>query len=320
MRPARVHARILQHPFAHLMQGARLDSFQTSGKDLVLNIHGFQQISSQVFERNGRLFEKAVGNYIPIDLCFSKVTELKRSTFFTELEKYLLDDPSRTIISMYSWQQPGKEDAFYVISLQDPVGAEMMFLAKHVKCQISNHKVPFALERDWSSAPPMPGRLVPRPKSLHRQFGGDPITIKVNGKVCRHKLFIGGLDVQPRHRPQVDAVLNLGEGDSRWMKGQMLHPNDRTINKGEGADGMTVTEIRDEAEWVIERLKQNQRVLVHCVAGMNRSTSICCAVLMLLEGLGAEAALDRVREHHPWARPDSHHWLALRWLEMNKKE
>ena len=28
----------------------------------------------------------------------------------------------------------------------------------------------------------------------------------------------------------------------------------------------------------------------------------------------AEAALERVREHHPWARPDPYHWLALRWL------
>jgi len=55
------------------------------------------------------------------------------------------------------------------------------------------------------------------------------------------------------------------------------------------------------------------------VAGMNRSTTICCAVLILLEGLSAEAALERVREHHPWARPDSHHWLTLRWLEMSSK-
>jgi hypothetical protein len=35
---------------------------------------------------------------------------------------------------------------------------------------------------------------------------------------------------------------------------------------------------------------------------------------MQLENLSAEAALTRVREHHPWARPDAHHWLKLRWL------
>jgi hypothetical protein len=37
-------------------------------------------------------------------------------------------------------------------------------------------------------------------------------------------------------------------------------------------------------------------------------------VLILLEKLSAEDALERVRQHHPWARPDTRHWLALRWL------
>jgi hypothetical protein len=40
---------------------------------------------------------------------------------------------------------------------------------------------------------------------------------------------------------------------------------------------------------------------------------------MQLEGLTAEQALLRVREQHPWAKPDTHHWLALRWLEKDKK-
>jgi Dual specificity phosphatase, catalytic domain len=301
------------------MQGARLDSFQRMGQDMVLNIHGLQRISSQVFEHEGKLFEKAACNYIPLNLYFSKVTKLKRSSFFTELEKYSLDDPSRIIVGMYSWQQPAKQEIFYIIFLHGPVGADMKFFARNVNYEISNHKIPLTIERDWSPAPPMPERLVARPKHLHKRFGGDPITIHMDGKIRHLKLFIGGLDIQSKHRPQVDAVLNLGEGASRWVKGQTLHPNDRAINKGEGSNGMTVTEIYQEAEWVIERLKQNQHVLVHCVAGMNRSTTICCAVLILLEGLSAEAALERVREHHPWARPDSHHWLTLRWLEMSSK-
>ncbi|MCP4543729.1 MAG: dual specificity protein phosphatase family protein [Chloroflexi bacterium] len=40
---------------------------------------------------------------------------------------------------------------------------------------------------------------------------------------------------------------------------------------------------------------------------MNHSTTVCCAVLMLLKGISAEDALERVLERHPWARPDSHH-------------
>jgi len=160
----------------------------------------------------------------------------------------------------------------------------------------------------------MPHRLVPQPYHLYRRFGGDPITVRIEDDLFRNRLFIGGLDVQSADRPQVDAVLNLGEEASRWVKGQSRHFNDRTSSKGEGSNGMTIAEIVEEADWVIEHLKNNQRVLVHCVAGMNRSTTICCAVLILLEGLSTEAALERVREHHPWARPDSHHWLMLRWL------
>jgi hypothetical protein len=108
--------------------------------------------------------------------------------------------------------------------------------------------------------------------------------------------------------------LNLGEEPSLWAKKDRLPASDRWINKGEGIDGMSLDEIRFEAEWVIERLKAGQRVLVHCVAGLNRSSTICCAVLILLEGLPAGAVLERVRERHPWARPDSNHWLKLRWL------
>ena len=92
-----------------------------------------------------------------------------------------------------------------------------------------------------------------------------------------------------------------------------LHAGDRWENKGEGREGMRVAEIAAESGWVIERLLAGQRVLVHCSAGMNRSGTICCGVLIALEGLGAEAALERVRQHHPWTHPDPYHWLNLRW-------
>jgi hypothetical protein len=320
MRPTRVHSHIIQYPFAHLMTGARLDSFCENGHDLILDVQGLQLTSSELFEQEEKIYERIVGKYIPLRLKFSNVSRLHRDDFFTFLENLAQDDPSRTIIHLLSWRQPKETDIYHRIGLYGAVGALMYFFAQQATCAKQDHsQTSMSLERDWSPAPPMPERLVPRPKDLHTQFGGDPITIKVNDKVLHHKLFIGGLDIQPKYRPQVDAILNLGEEASRWIKRRSLHPNDRTINKGEGSDGMTVTEIRQEAEWVIERLKHNQRVLVHCVAGMNRSTSICCAVLILLERLSAEAALERVREHHPWARPDSHHWLALRWLEINSK-
>ena len=77
---------------------------------------------------------------------------------------------------------------------------------------------------------------------------------------------------------------------------------------------MSIAEIMDEAQWVFDRLQAGQRVLVHCSAGFNRSVTVCCAVLMQLENLSADEALARVQEYHPWARPDSYHWLRLRWM------
>jgi len=37
---------------------------------------------------------------------------------------------------------------------------------------------------------------------------------------------------------------------------------------------------------------------------------------MFLEGLGPEAALARIRQHHPQAWPDPYHWFTLRWMSQ----
>src|SRR6266498_651474 len=278
MRFTRIYTRILQHSFAHLIHGARLDSYCETRHDLILDVQGFQLTNSDLFEQNEKIVERIAGNYIPLRLKFSNISRLYRDDFFTSLENYEQDDPCRTIVHLLSWRQPKEPDIYYRIGLPRAV---VYFFAQQATCEARDGAETFiSLERDWSPAPPMPERLVPRPKHLHKQFGGDAVTINVNGKVHHQKLFIGGLDIQSKHRPQVHAVLNLGEESSRWVKEKTLHPNDRATNKGEGSDGMTVTEIREEAEWVIERLKRNQSILVHCVAGMNRSTTICCAVLI----------------------------------------
>ncbi len=315
MRTTQVHPRIVQHPFASLVQGGALNSYDEEGPDLVLDVQGLQVNSSELFEREERIYEQIVGERIPLRVRFSDVNQLNRSDFFDTHKKFPQTDSLPTIAYLLSWRQPKVPDIFHIIGLRDSADAGMSFFAQKAIYETQdNARISVRLERDWCPAPPMPDRLVPQPYTLYRRFGGDPITIGIEDDLCRNWLFIGGLDVQSPDRPQVDAVLNLGEEASRWVKGQSRHFNDRTSSKGEGSNGMTIAEIVDEAEWVIEHLKSKQRVLVHCVAGMNRSTTICCAVLILLEGLSAEAALERVREHHPWARPDSHHWLMLRWL------
>jgi len=316
MSPIKSSPRIVKHPFADLIQGARLDSFETSGSEIQMQIRGLEILDSGLFEQNGVIMERVTGRHVPLELNFSNVQHLKHADFFTELGQHPTDDPSRIINVMHSWIMPGMDDIFHIFSLRGPAQAGMNFFAGKVTFEQESASGSFTFERDWSPAPPMPAGEVPQPYDIYDQFGGDPVKFTLNGKIFEDKLFVGGLENQPIQRPgEISAVLNIGEKPSIWVKDGPLHPNDRTVAKGEGMEGMSPEEIRAEANWVIERLKRDESVLVHCVAGMNRSITICCAVLMQLEGLTAEQALHRVYEHHPWAKPDSHHWLMLRWLE-----
>jgi hypothetical protein len=313
--------RIIQHPFANLMQNARLDSFEENGHEVRMNVQGLEVIGSELFQRNGTIMERVTGRHIPLKLSFSGVQHMKRTDFFTALDQYPLEDPSRVIAYFYSWVQPGMEDIFHMFGLRGPADAGMNFFASGVNHEQGEGGEPFIFERDYSPSPPMPEREVPQPYDIYDRFGGDPVTFNLNGNIIENKLFVGGLESQPDQRPEgIGAVLNIGEKPSVWVKDGSLHPDDRTVEKGEGSHGMSHEEIRAEADWVIEGLKKDESVLIHCVAGMNRSTTICCAVLMQLEGLTAEQALHRIYEHHPWAKPDSHHWLMLRWLEKNRKD
>jgi hypothetical protein len=320
MSPLRIAPHIIQHPFAVLMQGARLDSYEENGQKIRMEVQGLEILESEVFQRDDTIMERVTGRHIPLKLSFSGIQHLKCADFFTALNQYPLDDPSRVIAFMYSWVQPGMEDAFYLFALRGPADADMNFFASSVAHERGEGGTPFTFERDYSPSPPMPDGDVPQPVELHDRFGGDPVKFRLDGKVIEHRLFVGGLEIQPGNRPEIDAVLNLGEKPSVWVKDGTLHSNDRTVEKGEGSKGMSVEEIREEANWVVEKLQRKESVLIHCVAGMNRSTTVCCAVLMQLEGLTAEQALERVYEHHPWAKPDPHHWLMLRWLEKNRKE
>ena len=317
---ARYHTRIIQHPFAESLQGALLDSYAEDKHDDQLNVRLTiraleRSAPSELFEIDGTVYERLAGIYVPIELHFSRVSELKNSDDFLNITNLSKSDPTRTINDMLSWRQPTRQDIFYLFGMQAPKVEHLMFFADHMTYERLEHEsIPVALERDWCPPPPMPNRLMPQPASLHRHFGGDPITLHIGPRPRHRRLFIGGLDIQPDERPQVHAVLNVSEKPSQWIRDDRISPQDRWENKGEGADGMSLDDIREEAEWVIRHLRKNQRVLVHCAAGMNRSATICCAALILLEGLTAEQALERVREHHPWARPDSRHWLKLRWL------
>jgi hypothetical protein len=219
---------------------------------------------------------------------------------------------------MKYWRAPDGLERFLLLSSPQQPGM-LLFRAESWSAEDrAGEPEPVEIERDWSPTPLTPPCIVPQPFELHQQYGGDPIRLNLNGTIYERSLFIGGLEEQDHERPQVDAVLNLSEHASVWITDSRIPPQDRWATKGEGHVGMSLPDIVSEAEWVIERLRAGQSVLVHCTAGYNRSATICCAALILLEGLSAEDALKRLREEHPWARPDAHHWLKLKWLAQSQ--
>ena len=314
------HTRIIQIPEPETIQGGRLDSLrvETVGRrvDLLMDFQGFVPSKpSLMLMEQGVLYERLEGHFVPRRLRFTGISELKQTGLYQNLDALPPLHEARTIRDILTCRPAGQGGVFVIVINSAPDDTELEFLARKILVEPRKgrrERIQFA--RDWSSAPSMPARLAPDTRSLYRQFGGDPIAIRVNGKIQKRRLFIGGLDKQSETRPNVDAVLNLSESPSRWLTSGPPDPRDRWEHKGEGHNGMSLEEITAEAMWVIERINAGQRVLVHCVAGMNRSPTICCAALILQEKLTAEQALERVRERHPWARPDSLHWLKLRWL------
>jgi hypothetical protein len=318
------HARIPFFPSARSLQGARLDNWREEIKgrrrDVVLEYREFSAtISSEIIMRAGKLFDKLEGMTIAHRLRFLGVEDLIISGAYEKLGETPLNHPAREIRDMLCWVPGGQKLKVCLLINSSTEHDGFRLYARQVVQEGSNAtSESFSLERDWSAPPPMRPGLIPESKKLYERFGGDPVTVRLNGRPCHRRLFIGSLVVQPDQRPDIGCVLNLGEESSQWVKEGNLPDSDRWVNKGEGPHGMSLEEIRSEAQWVIERLEAGERVLIHCVAGLNRSATICCAVLILLEGLSAEAALERVREHHLWARPDSNHWLKLRWLAEKK--
>lgn len=319
MRPAK-HTRVPNHSFARSLLGARLDSYyeETQGErhDVVVNYHALElsEPAEMVWE-DGRVVERVKGVYVPRRLRFKGVTSLCCEGPFAQMKTLPPDHGARSLRGVLSFSPFNSADLMSIFTHGSDEPARFWLYYKQCQAEeCSGEAEPFEQVRDWSPPPPLRPGLIPMPKKLRQRFGGDPVYVQLGGQLLKRRLFVGDLDSQREQRPQVDAVLNVGERSSRWVKEGPVLPSDRWVVHGEGSAGMNAAQITAEAEWVIERLQAGKRVLVHCVAGLNRSTTIACAVLILLEGLSAEAALDRVRDHHAWARPDENHWLVLKWI------
>jgi hypothetical protein len=315
-----LRARTLDFPYASSLRYARLAGLgeEIHGqwrerRDFVVDYDELQlRTPPELILEQGKPLERVEGVYVPRRLRFLDVPPVELTGPYARLTSLPADHPARFLRGTHHWRPTGRTVPLHLFISNE--SSLILPASRWKQEERAGAAAPAAFLHDWSPAPPIPPRLIPATKAIHRRYGGDPVTIHLGTRVHHQRLFVGGLECQGPRRPQVDAVLNLGEWPSRWVDESDIPAADRRVQRGEGRAGMAAGEIAEEAGWVVERLRAGSRVLVHCVAGFNRSVTVCCGVLILLEGLMAEAALARVHEHHPWARPDSHHWLRLRWL------
>ncbi len=310
--------RLLKSTHCEALFGARLEHIRERGHarglEITLEIVEMRPLAEPVACLEGHLpAERVRAIEVPRRVVFPRATWWRRSGPFARLEELPPNDPRRVLFGMHRRRHPAAGEIYYFGADEGELVVRARTCTLHDRQGESNV---VEVTRRWSPTPSQPPCLVPMPRRLHATYGGDPVAIHLGRRAYHHRLFIGGIHHQSRTgtRPAVDAVLNLCDIPNAWLCGGEHYPSDRWEEKGEGRRGMSAKDLRAEGAWVAERLRAGQRVLVHCYAGINRSASVCCAALILLEGLSAEQALARVRERHPEAWPDPYHWLLLRWL------
>lgn len=308
-------ARVYNFPYASQLFDAHIEAIYEERTDLVIDLQTFHELAKpEPRVIDGRPYELARGEYHPMRLRFTRAKTLRRTGQFEAFDDVPSDDHARRLFSILHARRHGIGNS-YLLGTAATEAGEFLLSARSCLLEERPGHVRLAdVMRSWAYTPATPAGLVPHRPSLYRRYGGDPIAIHLGGRLLRNRLFIGGLHHQSAERPLVDHVLNLCGYENPWCGWHGWHPHDRFAHKGEMAVGMGPADLLAEARWVVEHLRAGKRVLVHCYAGINRSSSVCCAALILLEGLTADQALARIRETHPIAWPDPYHWFQLRWL------
>lgn len=291
--------------------------------DIVLDFYAFESTApSRHYVIGSQPYEQVTGVYRPYRLRFTQAQWLRRSGVFTDLATFAEtpgEHEARRLMGALHASTPA-DGEFFIISNASP--EYMLFSLRAGGYQVEERDgaaIPAQYLRRWAFTPPTPAGPLPDRPALYRRFAGDAVVIHLGKRAYRRRLFIGGVIMQGPERPAVDHVLNLCPEPNPWLVNDITYPGDRFSCKGEMALGMRLDDLREEAEWVIERLRTGRTVLVHCYAGINRSATVCCAALILLEGLSAEQALARVRESRPGVQPDPYHWFLLLRLAAQQR-
>jgi Dual specificity phosphatase, catalytic domain len=315
------HLHIVPFPYEAEVFDAHLQKIEMvpgeSGSDMLFTLDSFRSQSAPTpFDQDGRPYERLSGEYVPMQLRFTNIGGVRQTGIYEEFDSLPADHGARHVFSVMQSSQ-GSSDQFYWFTTGADQHGELSLLASGCVLETRPGPVsPVELVRRWAPVPSLRPGYVPYRPALYRRYGGDPITFRLGRRTYARRLFIGGIFQQHEERPAVHHVLNLCGLDNPWYPRSGVSSEDRCVLKGEMAAGMDAMELFEEAGWVAERLRAGHRVLVHCYAGVNRSSTVCCATLMFLEGISPEEALTRVRLHHPLAWPDPYHWFILRWLSQ----
>lgn len=324
------NAEILDFEGSHTLQNARLDDIKEIKSDsthqLILEYRELELTEpSTISQKDGKLWETLTGHYVPHKLTFGNIKWIMRQGLYENLDDVAPDDDCRFLQGILHWEKPAgrwrtpdREPLFLLFHSSSDANLVFSATETHMETgQGDGERV--TIRRDWSSPPPIPPGIVYIKTSEQKERGGDSIPIRLDKQEYEDLLFVGSLEDQHDSRPDVNSILNLCEIKNPWLQADVMPPEDRWSRHGEGNAGMSLAEIVQEAEWAIDRLRSGRRVLVHCEMGFNRSVTVACAILIMLEELSAEDALYRIRQHHRWARPDVYHWLKLRWLAENQE-
>ncbi|XP_077585285.1 dual specificity protein phosphatase 19-like [Stigmatopora nigra] len=132
-------------------------------------------------------------------------------------------------------------------------------------------------------------------------------TLDLQVGVVRPYLLLGSQDaahdMDTLQRYQVTHVLNVAYGVANPFPERLIYKSVQILDLPD-AD---VTCHVEECGAFIERAREEQNgvVLVHCNAGVSRSSSVVMAYLMWREGLPFEEAFHQVKRARPCSQPNS---------------
>ncbi|XP_029030697.1 dual specificity protein phosphatase 19-like isoform X2 [Betta splendens] len=111
----------------------------------------------------------------------------------------------------------------------------------------------------------------------------------------------GRVTVAARCRQMVSHVLNVAFGVTNLFSDQLVYKTLQILDLPD----TDITSYVEECSTFIDRAReQDGVVLVHCNAGVSRSSSVVIGYLMLREGLPFDAAYSQVKQARPSIRPN----------------